>query len=67
MGKLNAIVIAGKVYEAVEWEDINPCENCDLWEQCSVCSSNVEPICSEFIDDRNFRYSQPLTDKLNRK
>ena len=67
MNGLNGIIVDGNVYEAIEWNEINPCENCDLWEQCSECSYNVEPICSEFIDDSIFRFSQSLTDKINEK
>lgn len=66
MEKINGIIKDGKVYEAVEIDEVTPCEYCDFWEECSNSASNIEPICSEFIGDSCiFRYSPSLTERLN--
>lgn len=62
---INAIIIDGKVYEAVKGE----CQDCALRMQC-----REEDVFNEFCNffegynirnAHNFRYSQSLTDKLN--
>lgn len=62
MEKLNAIVIEGKVYEAVE--PLYDCCGCELNtpgdNYCIYCDLCTSWGCI-------FRYSQPLTDKLNRE
>lgn len=60
MEKLNAIVIDGKVYEAIKGK----CSECAFYGKSSkyavICALRDELLCA-------FRYSQPLTDKLNRE
>lgn len=64
MEKLNAIVIEGKVYELSS----GGCFKCSLVSKCK----NGAEFCMGFPypdpeKDNCFRYSQPLTDKLNRE
>ncbi len=62
MEKLNGIILNGKVYMPEESE--KPCENCDLKTDCLL----VGRACSVFLNENeSFRYSQSLTDKLNKQ
>lgn len=59
MKKLNAIVIDGKVYEAIKGK----CSECAFYganEYAAICALRDEVLCA-------FRYSPSLTDKLNKK
>ena len=64
MEKLNAIVIDGKVYELVESKEANPCIDCALVEECLLCA--IIDFCIQQGNSKHFRYSQSLTDKLNK-
>ena len=67
MKKINCIVIDGRVYEAVP-KGSRHCSDCDLYDKCDVCFFD---FCANFTNDMTmryiFRYSQPLTDKINEK
>ena len=64
MEKLNGIIIDGKVYETVEVERA-VCDHCDLKDKCN--QSSAFEYCIEILGAREiFRYSQSLTDKLNK-
>lgn len=68
MEKINGICIEGKFYEAVECNEIAPCDHCDMQWKCLISSHNVEPICSEIFGNYSiFRYSPELTEKLKGK
>ena len=60
MEKLNAIVVEGKVYEAIKGK----CSECAFYGKSNkyapICALRDELLCA-------FRYSQSLTDKLNGK
>lgn len=58
---MNGIIIDGKVYEAVEKLD---CDSCDFNEDIQACVIYCD-ICDAW--GCAFRYSQTLTDKLNRE
>lgn len=64
--KINGIIIEGKVYEAVECDEIlNHCDICDLYRECSD-GKEIFPCPWAITEGRSyFRYSQSLTDKLN--
>ena len=70
MEKLNAIVIDGKVYEAV-LDDTDSCEECVFVDSEIGCCRKSH--CTSFMlspygkSPYIFRYSQSLTDKLNGK
>lgn len=60
MKELNAIIVNGKVYEAVEGECNKQCafwtdKECAAW--CDYCT----------LFNCYFRFSQELTDKINEK
>ncbi len=68
MSKINAIIKDGKVYEVVP-NPANDCSKCGLKKECDQISTDyclVDRVfgCKEI---RIFRYSQSLTDKLNKK
>ncbi len=63
--KLKAIVVAGKVYEAIGSKDKNCCISCDLQELCVPALYALD--CYKFIGHKTFKFSQLLTDKLNEK
>ncbi len=66
MNGLNAIVVDGKVYEAVEIKDQNPCISCDLEEIC--LQKSLETECQHILGSyKCFIFSQELTDKLNKE
>lgn len=67
MEEINGIIIEGKVYEAVPKGSYH-CSDCDLREQCD-CELDEACLNLGFHLDTNivFRYSQPLTDKINEK
>lgn len=65
MNEINAIIIDGKVYEAVEKGIGKRCFDCDLKEWCAT--SVQCNYCHSIDDNTYFRYSQELTDKLNSK
>ena len=55
---INAIVIDGKVYEAIKGK----CSECAFYgkvNNASICALRDDLLCA-------FRYSQTLTDKLNK-
>ena len=71
----NGIILDGKVYEAVAKGSYH-CSDCDLYEQCcTVYHSDIFPTgkgvlqavdyCGVIGQRVIFRYSQPLTDKIN--
>lgn len=62
MEKLNAIVVEGKVYEAKPEIKQTSCEGCEL--RTSDISCSFSDVCYDWRCI--FRYSQTLTDKLNR-
>lgn len=61
MKELNAIIVNGKVYEAVEK---GYCVDCAFDKDIKKCRVLCY-ICKE--KDSNFRFSQELTDKINEK
>lgn len=61
MEKLNAIIYCGKVYEVTDRE----CDhNCAFWDSNGDCAY-WRDHCEAY--ECSFRYSQSLTDKLNRE
>lgn len=69
MEKLNGLIIEGKVYAAVK--DL-PCKDCDLDTKCQAIDVRTElSLCglhgATVANDFGYRYSQELTDKLNKK
>lgn len=64
--KLNGICIGGKFYEAIP-KDSKHCSDCDLFDNCDVLFTDVCDIFSEDMVEKIFRYSQELTDKINKK
>ena len=59
-----SIDLHGKVYEVVEVERAI-CDSCDLKDKCN--QSSAFEYCIETLGAREiFRYSQSLTDKLNK-
>ncbi len=70
MNGLNAIVVDGKVYEAIPTVRYSDCGECDLKEICDAHAhdpcNDVGKIFDTYIDDAqwHFRYNQELTDKL---
>ncbi len=65
MNGINAIVINGKVYEAVEINDGDPCKSCYFRYKCE--DSDLQDHCCDFVGNLSFRFSQSLTDKLNKE
>ena len=68
MEKLNGIILNGKVYEAV-LDDTDSCEECVFVDREIGCCR--KSYCTSFIPSYGkspyiFRYSQSLTDKLNK-
>lgn len=71
MKKINGIIIAGKIYKAEE-QDIQICCECDLYDQCMSFDDNklhdsLLLLCQACGKENIFRYSQELTDKINKK
>ena len=70
MRKTNGIIIEGKVYEAVP-KGGRHCSDCDLYMNClkyeGDCSQLFDKAIFLYFDNVIFRYSQPLTDKINEK
>ena len=68
---MNGIIIDGKVYESEIGFDRAHCLYCDLLSLCQKYYSNPKDVkpCELFSPGNKiyFRYSQPLTDKLNDK
>lgn len=64
---MNAIILDGKVYEAVETDKVKDhCLACDLFAECRLPQSF--PCAWSFTDGRShFRYSDLLTNKLKNK
>lgn len=61
---INAIIKDGKVYVANKGGD-DFCVGCDFRSQCDTEDFFV-PMCS-WLETDNFKFSQELTDRLNRK
>ncbi len=64
MNGLNAIIKDGKVYEVKLSTSGNPCEECDVKRDCAFVN------CRSFdraYTDCYLKYSQSLTDKLNKQ
>lgn len=66
---MDGIIIGGKAYEAIPKGSYH-CNDCSLFEQCrgglalfDICHAFGERAAGLII----FRYSQPLTDKVNRE
>lgn len=68
MEKTNGIIIEGKVYE-VESYPFTHCDKCELKKECDQVSRDYCLVDKLFGCNgmRIFRYSQPLTDKINEK
>lgn len=66
MEKLSAIVLDGKVYEAVRRGSYH-CSECDLYQECKKAPADYGRLClASILSERViFRYSQSITDKLN--
>lgn len=68
---INGIIIDGKIYKAEIVFDNNQCEHCDLKDICDsyFCGPGDEYPCSLFAPANRvyFRYSQSLTEKLNKQ
>ncbi len=60
MSKLNAIILSGKVYEAIDGD----CSSCDFDKDVLICR-RFNTNCHELMCA--FRFSQELTDKLNKE
>ena len=64
MEKLNAIVVDGKVYELSSGD----CFKCSLVRKCeNGAEFCISFPCPDPEKDNCFRYSQSLTDKLNKR
>ena len=65
---MNGIIIDGKVYEVVPYS-LNSCDKCELKKECDQITGDYCLVDKLFgcHGMRIFRYSQPLTDKLNGK
>ena len=61
---MNGIIIDGKAYEVVKKANGNPCIDCELTELCGECI--LVDFCYKIGSNAYFRYSQSLTDKLNK-
>lgn len=62
---MNGIILNGKIYLPEKSE--RPCVDCDLKSECQH-GLIAGRACGIFLEDYEcFRYSQPLTDKLNRE
>ncbi len=68
MNGLNAIIKDGKVYEVVPYS-LNACDKCDLKKECDQVTQRYCLADKLFGCDgmRIFRFSQELTDKLNKE
>lgn len=65
MSGLNGIIKDGKVYEVVKKDNGNPCIGCALTDDCGIYS--IIDFCMYQGNSTHFRYSQELTDKLNKR
>lgn len=67
MNGLNAVVIDGKCYESVIKKNGNPCIDCELLDDiCNNCG--LMDFCLGMGGQNSFfRFSQSLTDKLNKQ
>lgn len=65
---INGIILNGLVYEAIECDEIlDHCHLCDLRKECSD-GKKIFPCPWAITDGRSyFRYSQSLTEKLNKE
>lgn len=63
---IDGIIISGKVYEAIP-RGLRHCSDCDLFDRCDVLFTDVCAMFSEDMVARIFRYSQTLTDKINKR
>lgn len=68
MNNLNGLIINGKVYTLSE----GGCLKCDFFRNSLLGSCHVKEICTTMPypnaeKDNCFRYSQELTDKLNKR
>lgn len=62
---MNGIIIDGKIYEALDAGDELPCDKCVFHRKCVY--DRCWDACKEiFGSNTYFRYSQSLTDKLNK-
>lgn len=69
MNGLNGIIINGKVYEAVKRGSYH-CSDCALYQECNdKWLRSMKLLCEPIADKERilFRFSQTLTDKLNRQ
>ena len=64
MNGINGIIIDGKVYEVVGKDNANPCDGCSLTDDCGIYG--IIDFCMFHGNSTHFRYSQSLTDKLNK-
>ena len=65
MKGINGIIVDGKVYEVISKGSYH-CSDCALNERCHA-NGRYAPACVAFGYDRYiFRFSQTLTDKLNK-
>lgn len=67
MEKINGLCIEGKFYEVVETNELT-CKGCELQGRC--LGSKTMPCADHFMPKGRtaiFRYSQELTDKINKK
>lgn len=64
---MNGIIIDGKVYEVVPYS-LNDCHKCELKKECDRVTGSYCLADKLFgnKDMRIFRFSQELTDKLNK-
>ena len=64
---MNGIIIDGKIYEAVRCDSAIQCKTCCFNREfgCDCHPCEIMP-CRLFDYIYNFRYSQSLTDKLNK-
>ncbi len=60
---INALIIEGKVYEAVPCDILEACDNCDFDKQPKLCRL-AGYLCNE-LGGTSFHFSQSLTDKIN--
>lgn len=68
---MNGIIIDNEIYVAEVGFDHTQCDRCDLADICDKYFNNPEDTypCKLFAPCNKvyFRYSQPLTDKLNKE
>lgn len=65
MNRLNAIIKDGKVYEAVLTSDVMSCGGCDFYKPIVYTGCPYAKMCLSLCCI--FRFSQSLTDKLNKE